>query len=151
MNLQPRYVNNLETTRREKTVKRGEGVITQMLMINSVKLNLIKHVFDIRSLDDCDAVRLKDCRDSCDEARKLGNVGQHVVGVKYVGRDARGAQSHGCLDAEKIAFGPDAIRIGNRRDIASRLNPQDSHAPRDVMLEQVSVIAGGFDDQAVRA
>lgn len=51
--------------------------------------------------------------------------------------------------AEEFADGADAVGVGDRGDIAGGFDAEDGNSASGVLFEQIAVVAGGFDDEAV--
>ena len=86
-----------------------------------------------------------------DEVVEVGDVGEDVVGDQQVGAAALGHEPGGELAAEELDDGLDAPLPGDLGDVGGGLDAERRDAALDEVLEQVAVVAGELDHQAVRA
>ena len=80
-----------------------------------------------------------------------GHLGEHVVADHEVGLPPLGGEPLGELDAEELDEGRNAARLGRRRDVRGRVDAEHRDPLRNEMLEQIAVVRGELDDEAVRA
>ena len=134
----------------EKGIKRGEGEITHMLMINRVELALVDHVFHIRHFNYQNAIVLEGEVKAANESIKVCHVREDVMSVNKIGLLSLGGKLGGQLFAEKLAYGRYvALRLRDARHVSGRLNPEDRDPRPFVILEKIAVITGDFHNQAL--
>ena len=82
---------------------------------------------------------------------EIGHVGENVVGHDEIGLAALGHDPCGERGVEKLCDRLDSSFAGDRGDVDGRLDPEGRDAGAGEVLEQVAVVAGGLDHEAVRA
>ena len=80
-----------------------------------------------------------------DEATDVWHVRHDVVGVDDVGRAAFGGERGGQRLTEELRDRVDAAAAGHLGDVGGRLDAEHRHARRDVVLQQVPVVAGDLE------
>ncbi len=75
---------------------------------------------------------------------------EHVVGDQQVRPAALGHEAGRQLPAEELDHGLDPTLPRRLGDVRGGLDPERRYAPLDDVLEQVAVVAGQLDHQAVR-
>ena len=90
-------------------------------------------------------------RHAGDEVVEVGHLGQHVVADDEIGRAGpRRRSALGERDAEELDPGRDALGERDLGHVGGRLDAEHGHAERQEVLQQIAVVAGQLDDQAVR-
>src|SRR5215470_5034034 len=95
------------------------------------------------------AMRLQHQLQAFDEIVEVGHLRQDVVSKNQVGGASVGDELFGYFSSEKLDQSWHALRHCHFRDIGRRLNAKDRHVLLDEILQQISVIAGDFDHEAV--
>ena len=89
-------------------------------------------------------------RHAGDEVVEVGHLRQHVVADDEVGLRALGDQLLGEPRAEEIdAASGRPSRRPRFGDVGRRLDAEHGHAERQEVLQQIAVVAGQLDHQAV--
>ena len=86
-----------------------------------------------------------------DEVVQVRHLREHVVAEHEVGGAALADEPLGELDAEELDERRHAPLLGRDRDVRRRVDPEHRHALRQEVLEQVAVVRGELDDEALRA
>src|SRR5437588_486325 len=87
----------------ETAIERGHGEVTEMLVVNRVKLALIEERLDVWHLDDRPAIILEQRANPGNETVEVRHVGQNVVSVKEVGARSLARKRLSQFPAEKFA------------------------------------------------
>ena len=85
MNLQPFNVNNRQPVLLKQSSQRSQREVAKMFVIDRIEFDMIQQIFEIRSLDNDDAVRLQHRSKPGDDSVEIGDVRQDVIGVDDVG------------------------------------------------------------------
>ena len=150
MNRNPLDVVDEEVMPPEQVVESGQREIAEVLVIDGVELAMVEQVLQVGRLDHGDAAGLHQDGDPLDEAVEVRHVGQHVVRMNDVGALSLGREPRGQILAEEFDDGGNAALFGFACDVGRRLDPQYRDGRLGVVLEQVAVIAGDLDHQALR-
>ncbi len=86
-----------------------------------------------------------------DEVVEIRDLGEHVVAEHEVGPPPLASQPLGELDSEELDERRDAALLGGTRDVRRRVDPEHGNALRHEVLQQVAVVRGELDDEAVGA
>ncbi len=120
-------------------------------MVDRVELDVVDQVAHPRVLDRDHPVGGEPVGDAGDEAVEVGDVGHDVVGDDHVGRAQLVAQLAGHLQAEEGTPRSHARLVGRSHLVGSGIDPHHGDAVLDEVAEQVAVVAGQLDHQAVGA
>ena len=116
-------------------------------MVDRVELALLDQVGEVGHFQHGKARGLQQQRDARDQAVQVRDVRQDVVGEDQVGHAAFIAQLLGERAAEEGVEGRHAGGDRGLRGRPCRIDPQDRHAARDEVAQQVAVVAGDLDHQ----
>jgi hypothetical protein len=98
-------------------------------VIDRIELARVDHVFDIRDLDSGEPAGLEHVPNPGDEVVEIGNVCQHVVGVKNVSLVSLARQLLRKCGAEEFDPGVDAVGFDRTcRDIFRWLDAEHRNA-----------------------
>src|SRR5882724_1687918 len=92
----------------EEPIEGSQREVTQMLMINGIKLTTVNHLLDVRHFDDGDTVVLQNLTYVAHEPVQIRHVRQHVIGVYYVGAVTFQEKTLDEILAKKVANGRNA-------------------------------------------
>jgi hypothetical protein len=120
-----------------------------VLVVDGVELVLLDELLQVRELDGDNTLGPEQRGDASDEAVQVGHLGQDVVADDQVGHGPLADELRCELGAEELREGGDALLLGHLRHVEGRLDAEDGDALRDEPLEQVAVVAGQLDGQAV--
>ena len=85
---------------------------------------------------------------SAQNAVKIMDMGEHIVGVNHVGAPTLRSQSRRQFAPEKVFDRVDtALLPRDLRDVACRLNSQHGNCVGSIILEKVAVVARNLDDK----
>ena len=124
--------------------------IGEMLVVDRVELGILDQPRQMRELHRQDTVLRQQMREAGDEIVEIGNMGQHIVAEQKVRPGSLVPQRFCEVETEKCGQGRHPVRLGCFRDVGGRLDAEDGDAGLDEMLQQVTVVAGDFDDRARR-
>ena len=130
----------------EEVHERGERVVSEMLVIDRVELAAIDHLLDVRDLEHGDAVILEEQPNPAHEAVDVGHVRQHVVAEDHVCAGPLGDQAARQPLSEELRDRGDPALPGYLRDIDSGLDSEHRDPRLAKELEQITIVAGDFDD-----
>ena len=85
------------------------------------------------------------------EAEDVGDVRPHIVGHNQIGRAMLVAHLRRHILIEERPEHRNPLVAGGGTAVETRLDPKTPDAAVDDMLEQVSVVGGHLDDEAIRA
>src|SRR6266851_544939 len=142
-------VDDGEPVPAEQRLQRDEREVAEVLVVDRVELERLDHRLDVGDLDDRHAVRLQHLGDARDKTVEVAYVGEHVVGVHDIRESAFAMQLVRDLGAKEFCQSVDSALARPLRDVGGRLDPEHRHAGLLVELQQVAVIAGQLDDEAV--
>ena len=143
------HVEHLEPVRAQDHARREEREVGEVLVVDGVELIALDQPDQVRELDRDDALRREDRLHAGREVVEIGDVGEDVVGDQEVGAAALGGEPIGDLAAEELDHGLDALLARGLGHVGGGLDAQGRDAELDHMLEQVAVVAGELDDEAV--
>src|SRR4029450_10663391 len=123
--------------------------VGEVLVVDGVELVALHQPGQVGELDGHHPARLEQAGDPGHEAVEVRRLGQDVVGHHQVGPAALGDQLAGQLLAEEPGQGGDAPFDGGLGHVDGRLDAQHRHPAGHEVLQQVAVVAGQLDNQAV--
>src|SRR6266536_2734141 len=126
-----------------------QGEVREVLVVDGVELVALEQPGQVRELDGGDAAGREQDPHPGHEVVEVGDLGQDVVGDQQVGAPASGHQAPGQVDPEELGEGGHALGGRGRGDVARRFDAQHGDAAPLQVLEQVAVVAGQLDRQAV--
>ena len=135
----------------EDTPGRPEREVGEVLVVDGVELVALHQPDQVGELDGHHPARLEQAGDPGHEAVEVRHLGQDVVGHHQVGLAPFAGQPAGQLLAEELGQGGDPSFGGHLGHVAGRLDPEHRDPPGDEVLQQVAVVAGQLDDQALGA
>src|SRR6185312_3752058 len=133
----------------EQIAQRGDREVAQVLVIDRVELAVIDEIAHVRCFDDCNTIVLQQRRDAGNEAVRVGDVGQDVVGVNDVRDLALPGEIPRELRSKKGLERVDAALARDRDRAWCGIDAQHGYAALPIELQQITVIAGELDDQAL--
>ena len=122
-----------------------------MLVVDRVVLEALEQPREVRELEGRRAAGRQQDRDAVDEVVQVRHLREHVVAEHEVGVAALADEPLGELDAEELDERRHAALLGRDRDVRRRVDPEHRHALRQEVLEQIAVVRGELDDEALRA
>ena len=120
-----------------------------MLVVDGVELVLRDQPLQVRELERDDALRLEQERHAGDEVVEVRHLRQHVVADDEVGPLALGDELGRQPLAEELDPARYALLHRDLGDVGGRLDAEHRHAQRQEVLQQIAVVAGQLDHQAV--
>ena len=130
-------------------VDRRAREVAEVLVVDRVELAVVDQVADVGVLDRGDAVVREQDRDALHEAVESRHVRHHVVGDDHVGARAGVDEPPRQVGAEELAQGRHAGGLRRVRLLGRRVDAEHRHALLDEVAQQVAVVAGELDDEAV--
>ncbi len=149
MNAQRLDAVEVQAVALEQILQRRDREVAQVLVVDRVELAVIDQIPHVGRFDHGDAGVFEQCGDAGHETVGVGHVCQHVVGVNHVGSLALRGELCGELRAEEGQQRIDTLGASRRYGTGSRVDAQHRDAPGVVVLQQVAVVAGELDDQAL--
>jgi len=133
----------------EERLKGGCGEIENVLVIDGVDLGGRRIIKKKRKFEDDATFGLEEGFEAGDEVVGVGGVGKDVVAEDEVGFFAGGGEFCGEIVAEEFDEGVDAFFTGDFGDVGGRLDAEAGDFGFGKVLEEVTVVAGDFDDVAL--
>ena len=122
-----------------------------MLVVDRVELIFGYQPLDVWELEGDDAFRLEKDLHSSHEIVEVRHLRQDVVANDEVGSKAFGHHLKCQANAKEVDYGWHALLERDARNVGRRLYAQHGNSERQEMLQQVAVVAGELDRQAVGA
>ena len=120
-----------------------------MLVIDRVELDVLDQLEKMRKLDGHGAVGLQQQGDAGDKVIELRHMREHIVADDQIGLPALARQGPRQMLAEELDQGRNADLLRRGGDGIGRIDAEHRHAHGDEILQQIAVVAGKFDHQAV--
>ena len=130
-------------------VDRRAREVAEVLVVDRVELRVVDQVLDVGVLDRRDAVVREQDRDPLHEAVQSRRVRHHVVGHDHVGARAGVDEPPRHVGAEELAQRRHAGGLRRVRLLRRRVDPEHGHALLDEVAQQIAVVRGELDDEAV--
>src|SRR6476620_12528007 len=118
-----------------------------MLVVDGVELAKSHEVQCVVHLDAQPTVVGQESTQRSGKAQQIGNVGIDIVGYHEVSWPMRGAHDGGQFLVQEGRFSWHASVARGGSDIHRWLDAQAGYARTDHVLQQITVIAGDFDDK----
>ena len=152
MHGQPLGVDDQQVMTTEEVVERSQRIIAEVFVVDGVEFGVIKEIAGIGRLAHHYPVVLHQSSESSHETVEVGDVGKDVVGMDDVGAPALTGQAFGDCHPEELVERRDAsLLLGDACDVGGWFDAQDGHTQFLVPAQQVAVVAGDFDHQALRS
>ena len=119
-------------------------------MVDRVVFEVLDQLRKVGELERRRPVRREELGDAGDEVVDVRHLGQHVVAEDEVCRATFGRQSCAELGAEELRDRRHAAGHRSLCHVARRLDSQHRDPLRQEVLEEVAVVRGELDDEAVR-
>ena len=142
-------VDHRQTVPGQRLLRRQQREVREVLVVDGVELDLVHEVEQVGELDAQPPLRFEDQGEAGHEVVEIGDVGEDVVGHDEVGGAAPPDQVGRRLSTEEGGLGGNPPLDGDGGHVGGRLDPEDGDAGGDEVLQQVAVVAGHLDDQAV--
>ena len=149
VDLQPLHVKDLQTVTREERHQRRHREIEHVLVVDGVELDVLHEVASVGELEGDPTARLQQRGETGDEAVDVRHVGEDVVAEDEVRLPALRRQFRGELASEEPREGRDTGGHGDLGDVRGRLDAEARHAGGDEVLQQIAVVAGDLDHEAL--
>ncbi len=128
---------------------RQQREIREMLVIDGVELVLLDQVGEMRKLQRNDAFGLQQQLQATNKVIEIRHLRQNIVTDQEVGLASCTDQFGGKRRAEEIHARRHALGDCRFGHIGRRFDAKDRNALRQKMLQQIAVIAGDLDHEAV--
>src|SRR6516164_4461329 len=134
----------------KQMIQGGYGEVAEMFVVNGIEFAMVDEILHVGHLDNRDAVVLQQETNALNETVQIGNVGEDVVADDHVGSLAtcRPLPSETLAKKRTERRHTDLLRRPGRA--LGRVNAENRDAMFNKVLQQVTVVAGQFNDQAVR-
>ena len=142
-------VEDFEAMTGEQRLKRGHREIEHVFVIDGVEFGMFDEIDGIRKFEDDAAFGLEQGFKAGDEVIGVWGMGKDIVAEDEVGFFAGGGEFCGEVVAEEFDQGLDAFFACDFGDVGGRLDAEAGNFGFGEVLEQVTVVAGDFDDVAV--
>ena len=129
----------------------AEREVRKVLVVDGVKLVFRDQALKMRHLDGDDALRRQQVRHAGDEVVELRHLCQHIVGDDQIGVPPVGHHFSRGFGIEEGDECRNACLSRGFRHIGSGFDAKNRHAEFNEMLQQITVIAAQFDDEAIRS
>jgi hypothetical protein len=140
---------NFQAEAGEQGLKRGDREIEDVLVIDGVEFGVFDEIDRVGKFEDNTAFRLQERFQAADELVGVGCVGEDVVAEDQVSFFAGGDESVCDVVAEKFDESFDAFFAGDFGDVGGRLDAEAGNPGLRKVLQQITVVAGDFDDVAL--
>ena len=138
------HVEGAQPGLRQRALDHQQRQIGIMLVIDRVELHGLDQPQQMRELEQRHALRRQRPCHAGDEAGKVGNMREHVVGDQQIGAD-REPPCQRVIEERRL--GRNAARIGDGGDVGGGLDAEHGDAARGEVLEQIAVVAGDLQHQ----
>ena len=129
----------------------GQRKIRKMFVVHGVELVFRHQSQQMREFQSDGATGFERGLQPTGEVVDIGHMGVNIVAGDEVGLPAAGGELLPELFAKKFPQNGDAELFCRRRRAGGGLDTQAGDAGRDEVLEQVAIVGGDFDDEAVGA
>jgi hypothetical protein len=130
-------------------LKRGYREIEDVFMIDSIELGVFDKIDGIRKFENDAAFGLQKGFEPGDEVVDVRGMGEDVVAEDEVGFFSGGGEFCGEVVAEEFDEGLDTFFAGDFGDVGGWFDAEAGDAGLREVLEEITVVAGDFDDMAV--
>ena len=120
-------------------------------MVDRVVLDALQQPRDVRHLERRDAPGCEQCLHPGGEVVDVGDLGQDVVAHDQIGPAAVRDQPLGEIVSEELGQGRHAAVDRRLGDVRGRLDPEHRDALRQEMLQEIAVVRGELDHEALGA